>query len=270
MGMLVRFFERRLFRASRCLVPVPDGGVFDREEVRFASLDGTSLWGWHVVPRGRGASTSGACLLVCHGNSGNLSTPFRVGLMETLALAGARFFIFDYRGFGKSGGVPSEAGTCLDAEAAWRHLVEERGVDAKSVGIFGRSLGSPFAAKLAADHPETPFLVLESAFRSLSSMAGVRCPWLPASWTERLCRERFATEHHLRRLRTGVPVLFLHGTADRLVPFREGERLFEGFPGKKALVVLEGAGHMSYLSHRDAYLEGFRAGLAELLGNVPW
>jgi pimeloyl-ACP methyl ester carboxylesterase len=71
-------------------------------------------------------------------------------------------------------------------------------------------------------------------------------------------------------LRTGVPVLFLHGTADRLVPFREGEGLFEGFPGKKALVVLEGAGHMSYLSHRDAYLEGFRAGLAELLGNVPW
>ena len=144
---LVYYPEREL-NAS----PADVGLVY--EEVTLTTEDGLKLHAWFVP-----ASAPRGTVLFCHGNAGNIS--HRIYFIRFLNELGLSVLIFDYRGFGRSEGKPSEAGTYADALAAWRHLVRDRGIGEERLLLFGRSIGAavaiaPFAVEVIPLEPGSP------------------------------------------------------------------------------------------------------------------
>jgi uncharacterized protein len=173
-------------------------------------------------------------VLLCHGNAGNVGD--RLPHVALLSAAGFDVLAFDYRGYGRSTGRPSEDGTHRDARAARDALLRQDGVDAARVLYLGESLGGAVALALAVELPPAG-LILQSTFTSVRDMARLHYPFIPRA----LVPDAYPSLRLIRRLR--APLLVLHGARDRIVPLMHGEALFEAAPGPKRIEVLPGAAH---------------------------
>jgi pimeloyl-ACP methyl ester carboxylesterase len=204
------------------------------EDVRIASADGTAVHAWFAAPPGW--RPGDGAVLFCHGKGGNVSTwardllPWHDGLHLAV-------LVFDYPGYGKSGGTPNEAGCYAAADAAYAWLTDARGVPAGSVLLYGFSLGGAVAADLAARVPHRA-LVLAGAFTSFPDVAQGRYPWLPA---RRLARNRFDGRAKVGCCRG--PVFVAHDPDDSVVPFEHGQELLAAAPGPKHFHSAPGVGH---------------------------
>ncbi len=200
------------------------------QEVWFEAKDGVKLHGWYVPHEKAEAS-----FLFYHGNAGNLShRTENVFFLHHLKL---NVFIFDYRGYGKSEGDPDEPGIRLDSQAAYDTLMAQPGVSARSLILFGRSLGGAFAAYIASQNPAAG-LILESSFTNAKDMAGRMFPILPVGWFLSSELDALSAVAHL-----SVPKLFLHGTADTIIPYTLGRELYQGAAEPKEFYDITGAGH---------------------------
>ena len=227
-GYMVYAPDRPLTRT-----PASIGLAFD--DIEFMAADGAELHGWWI-PRADPAGT----VLFCHGNAGNVS--HLIPRIESFNRLGLNVFVFDYRGFGRSGGSPSEAGTYMDAEAAWHHLVTEASIPAESILVCGFSLGGPMAAHIASQF-EPRGLTLEATFTSIPDLAADLYPMFPA---RKLARFRYSTIESLKRAQ--CPTLVVHGPQDDLIPFAHGRRLFEIAKGPRYFLEVSG-GHGDWFDH---------------------
>jgi len=237
---------------TRALQASPRQIGLAHEDVWLRTEDGVRLHGWFVPaehPRGT--------VLFFHGNAGNIS--HRLDSIRIFHDLGLALFILDYRGYGRSEGRPSEAGTQRDALAAWHHLTAERGLAPGRIVLFGCSLGAAVGAALAA-RTDPGALILESAFTSVPDMAAELYPWLPA---RRLARFRYAARDDLAAVR--CPVLIVHSPDDEIIPFRHGEALFAAAPGPKELLRLHGGHNEGFLLSGAAYTRGLDGFLARHL-----
>jgi hypothetical protein len=200
------------------------------EDVWLTSEDGTRFFGWYVDSPG-----SSSVLLWCHGNAGNMI--HRLENLVALHQIGLSVFLFDYRGYGRSEGLPSEKGLYQDARAAYRYLTDVRHVDPTRLVAFGRSLGAAVAGQLASEQ-KVAGLILESAFPSVAAMAKQQFGGLPTHW---LLGSRFPLIERLKSIH--VPILMIHGDQDTIVPFPLGEQVFLAAPEPKWLYVVQGADH---------------------------
>lgn len=205
----------------------------DYEDAAFYAPDGSRLHGWFVPGGGR------RTLLFFHGNAGDIS--HRLESIRFFHELGLSVLIVDYRGYGQSEGRPSEHGTYEDAEAAWRYLTARRGIPAEDIVLFGRSLGGPIAAWLAARHRPAG-LVIESAFTSVPDLGREIYWFLPVRWMSRFS---YATRELVRDVR--CPVLVAHSRDDEIVPFAHGRAIFEAANEPRELLELHGG-------HNEAYL----------------
>jgi uncharacterized protein len=206
-------------------------GGLEFEDAWFASADGTRLHGWYVPCQG-----ARAAVLFCHGNAGNVT--HRAGALEMLhRRVGASVLIFDYRGYGRSEGKPSEAGILADARAARRWLAEREKIGEADVVVMGESIGGAVAVDLAA-RDGAKALVLESTFTSLPDVAAHHYPWLPVRWAMRTRLDSAAKigDYHGRLLQS-------HGDADTIVPLRFGRGLFEAANEPKRFLLYHGHDH---------------------------
>ncbi len=201
------------------------------EDVFFQAANGPRLHGWYVPhdqPR--------AVILYCHGNAGNIT--HRADVLRVLHnQVKVSVFIFDYRGYGRSEGKPSEAGLLADARAARAWLAKREGIGEKEIVLLGRSLGGAVAVDLAADQGARG-LILESTFSSLPDLAAYHYRWLPVRY---LLRTKFDSLSKIPRYRG--PLLQSHGTADRIVPIRYGQRLFQAASEPKQFFTIAGGRH---------------------------
>jgi uncharacterized protein len=133
------------------------------EEVWFQAADGARLFGWYVE-----AQADRPVILWCHGNAGNIIN--RLENLKLLYQLGLSVFLFDYRGYGRSQGKPSEEGLYQDALGAHDFLTRTRMIRPERIIIFGRSLGAAVAGEVAVQKPAAG-LILESAFPSIGSVA---------------------------------------------------------------------------------------------------
>ncbi|TBR16791.1 alpha/beta hydrolase, partial [bacterium] len=118
----VRWLERnKLFYPNKVITVIPRSLGMEFEDVTLTAADGVKLNGWFIP-----AAKPGLTVLFCHGNAGNISN--RVEKAAILHRLGLNVFVFDYRGFGKSEGSPTEKGTYLDADAAYGYLTKTRGI----------------------------------------------------------------------------------------------------------------------------------------------
>ena len=240
-GVPVGVYLLRRFEASATFHPerAALGGVWrvpqGAEEVWFDTSDGVKLHGWLFRPARQPAA---ATVVYFHGNGGNLSYCDWVG--ESLAARGFEVLLFDYRGYGRSSGEPTdERGLYSDADAAYDFVTKARGVEARRVVLYGQSLGTAAATDVAVRRA-CGALVLESGLSSASDMAGEIIPWLPR-FVRGLTRNKLDTVGKLPR--AGCPVLVVHGSRDEIIPVGQGRKLFEAAPEPKRLQIVEGAGH---------------------------
>ncbi len=255
--LLLRLNEARFIYApgsGRALLTPPAQLGLPVERVEFASGDGVRLVSWVIRARG----PSGFWLLICHGNAGNLSEAGRPEHYAGLRALGLSLFAFDYRGYGESGGVPTEAGLYLDAEAAYRYLRDELAVPPERIVLFGHSLGSAVAVDLAARVPVAA-LVLDGALTSVPDRGQEIYPYFPVRW---IAGNRFASIEKIGRIR--LPKLFLHAEDDEVIPIAHGRRLFAAAPPPKTFVALAGGHGDAFQLDSAAYYGGIARLLAEL------
>jgi fermentation-respiration switch protein FrsA (DUF1100 family) len=230
--LFVMLFEEKLiyFPLSK-LDMSPDQLGLRYEDVSLLAEDGVRLHAWFLPHEG-----SAFTVLLFHGNAGNISHRLdRVLLMQSKLRTSV--LLFDYRGYGQSEGSPDEQGTYRDGRAALRYLTGESKIPEDRIILFGESLGAAVAIQLALES-EVRALVLESAFTSIPDMGSVHYPFLPVT---RLLRTRYENLEKMPAVE--VPVLFLHGVRDRIVPFEHGRRLYEAAKEPKKFFAIDGAGH---------------------------
>lgn len=209
------------------------------EDVFLETEDGLTLHGWYVPGK------EDVTWLWFHGNGGNISHRLDEAALFRHAL-GVNQFLFDYRGYGRSQGKPSESGAYLDARAALAYLHSRSDVDPRRVVYFGRSLGTAIAVELATAH-EPLGLVLVAPFTSLSDMARLSFSFPPLHL---LVRGRYDSLDRIAR--TTSPLLIVHGDSDQTIPVDQGRRLFEAANEPKRFLALPGA------DHNDTYITGGR------------
>jgi len=230
------FFENRfVFRPSREPVESwqpPGPGV---TECVFRARDGVQLHAWWYPGSGADDVSDRPVLLWCHGNSGNIT--HRTEAFRRLVEHGLAVLLFDYRGYGKSEGRPSEHGLYMDGEAAYKYLVEAQGIEPGRIVCFGRSLGSVVALHVALLR-KTAGVVIEGAFVNLGAVVRHRHPVLPLAL---FVRNRLDNLGRVRRLK--VPLLVVHDSRDTLVPIAQARAVFNAAPGSKEFYAIEGSGH---------------------------
>jgi fermentation-respiration switch protein FrsA (DUF1100 family) len=229
--MLTFLLNSLLFFPAREILATPARAGIACEDVTIETEDGERLHGWWV--RARPGPVHGH-LLLCHGNAGNVGD--RVMHAALLSAAGLDILLYDYRGYGRSTGRPSELGTYRDARAARLALLARPDIEPDRVIYLGESLGGAVALKLALEQPPAG-LVLMSTFSSVRDMARRHYPIVPPQ----LVPDAYPSLRRVRELR--APLLVLHGAHDKIVPLLHAEALFEAAPEPKQLQVIEGVGH---------------------------
>ena len=249
--VMLRWFEHsQVYHPDRTLIAT--GAELGRpfEEFFIQTSDGVKINGW-FFPADTNSPRAALAVLVCHGNAGNIS--HRLELSRALLAKGVNVLLFDYRGYGRSQGRPSEEGTYRDAQAAFQWL-RHRGFGGRQIIAYGESLGGGVAAELAI-REELGGLILQNTFTCIPDIGAELFPWLPV---RRLASIRYDTCSKLPRLK--VPLLAMHSRADDLIPFRHCEKNFAAAHEPKLFWELDG-------SHNDALGDGqkFSEGIEKFL-----
>jgi len=251
-GFLFIFQSHYVYYPEHIISADPSNIGLEFENVSFKTEDRVKLSGWFIPSEG-----ASGVILFCHGNAGNIS--HRLESIQIFHRLGLNVFIFDYRGYGRSEGKPSEIGTYKDVEAVWQYLVEERQVSPNSIVVFGRSLGGAVAAWLANRH--TPgALILESAFTSVPDIAARLYPYLPVRL---LSRFKYNTAEYLDEV--ACPVLIVHSREDEIMPFSHGKQLFERARGPKEFLEISGTHNEGFITSEKRYIEGLNTFISEYL-----
>lgn len=241
-GAVIRLLlNSLLYFPSRAIAETPGDAGLHYRDLALETEDGERLHGWWINAR----SAPVGHVLLCHGNAGNVGE--RILHASLLTAAGFDVLLFDYRGYGRSSGRPSEQGTYRDARSALACMLRQPGVDASRVLYLGESLGGAVAVELALAHPPAG-LVLLSTFTSVRDMSRAHYPFIPAG----VVPDAYPSLRRIRDLRT--PLLVLHGAGDDIVPLSHGRSLFEAAPGPKRMRVFPGVGHNDLASLAGASL----------------
>ncbi|HSP16330.1 MAG TPA: alpha/beta hydrolase [Thermoanaerobaculia bacterium] len=210
------------------------------EERWVATPDGVRLNAWLF----RAHEPDAPLLIYFHGNAGNIGE--RAPIASTLAARGISVLLFDWRGYGKSEGRPTETALYRDALAAY----EAGKLISPNISLYGESLGGPYAAYVAKERGARR-VVIENSFPSLSELGNALYAPIPVGWTApfSLTTARWLNE-------AGAPVLVMHGKPDQVVPFKLGMSLYKQLRVPKELLVSETAGHCELSSvEREKYYD---------------
>jgi uncharacterized protein len=254
--LLLRLGESWLiyFPGTRALIPPPPELNLPVERAELRAGDGVKLVAW-VIRAGR---PDAPWLLICHGNGGNISDagrPFHYAGLRDLGLS---LLAFDYRGYGESEGSPGEAGLYLDAQAAYRFLREDLGVEPGRIVLFGHSLGSAVAVDLATRVPAAG-LILDGALTSVTERGQEIYPFIPVRW---IAASKYASIDKIAAL--DLPKLFLHAEGDDVIPIAHGRRLHAAAPPPKRFVALAGGHGDAFVVDSAAYYGAIGRFVAEL------
>ncbi|MCL1475408.1 alpha/beta hydrolase [Argonema antarcticum] len=198
-------------------------------------LGGGLIHGWWMPAKKSNLGT----LLYLHGRGLNIGS--NVNQAYRFQQLGFSVLLIDYRGYGQSqGNFPTESQLYQDAEMAWNYLVKQQTIPADKILIYGHSLGSAVAIELAIKHPEAAGLIVQSSFTSMADMIAIY-PYFRSFPIGLILTNRFDSINKVKSLR--IPVLFVHGIADPMIPHTMSEKLYKAAPYPKQLLLIPGAKH---------------------------
>jgi len=225
---------------------VPDQYGYQFEEVTFPSRDEVKLHGWflpaHDIPHDEAKGT----VVFSHGNTGAIG--YHLGFCTWLVKAGYHVLIYDYRGFGKSEGKVDRAGMVADVQAAFQYVSSRDEVDATKLFSFGHSLGG---AKSIASIGETSVpglrgVISFAGFSSYKKMA----ERMTGKAGAQIVTSDYAPREYVAKI-APVPLLIVHGEADRVVPFEQAKELFERAEEPKTFFAIKDGTHSGALWHNE-------------------
>jgi len=247
----IRYFEHKsLYFPTKEIEFVPSAVGLSYEDIYLETDDGIRLNAWFIPAR-----DSKLTLLFCHGNGGNIS--HRVEKILILNELGLDIFIFDYRGYGRSSGRPSERGLYKDAQAVYDYLIAEKKVSPDRIVLYGESLGGVVAVDLAAIKTAKA-LITESMLSSTKDVARVVYPIFPNF----LISSKFDSVSKIKNV--NIPKLIIHSKNDEIIPFSQSQKIFKASPEPKKQLVLIGSHNTCFLDSSDVYTSGIREFLGEL------
>jgi fermentation-respiration switch protein FrsA (DUF1100 family) len=235
-----------VYRPDATFTPLdftPDELGLAFEEVVVEAADGVCILGWYLP-----AWNASHTLLYCHGNAGNIGD--WVQAAPPFVESGISLLIWDYRGYGRSQGQPSEEGLLMDGLAMWHWLKARAKTDGLPASILGKSLGSAVAAHIATQEKPAG-LILDSAFTSMREIVSMHASWVP--------KEMIPPLYESLEWAPAItcPTLVVHGERDMLVPLTQGQKLFEAITAPKIMRVIPAAGHndiSTYAGYDEAIL----------------
>lgn len=244
-----------MYLAQRSLMYFPEAvrtapgtaGLPEAQEMMLKSADGADVIVWTVAPK-----EDKPVFLYFHGNGGALR--HRVSRFKALTADGSGLVALSYRGYGGSGGSPSETGLFADADAAYG-FARARYPEAKLV-VWGESLGTGVAVALAAKS-KVDALILEAPYTSTADIAFAAYPFIPVSL---LMKDQFHSDARIGKVT--APILILHGMRDNVIPFAYGRRLYDLAPEPKQFVPFPLG------EHENLDLHGAQAAVREFLGTT--
>lgn len=211
------------------------------EAVDFDSADGTPLHGWFIP--GKTSKPKGT-IVFSHGNAGSIS--YHIGFCAWFAEAGYNVFMYDYRGFGKSGGEPDRRGMIDDVKAAFAYIMKRPDIDKRRIISYGHSLGGAQSVTALAESPVKGLraIIIDGAFASYQAMASVIGGQLGAS----LVSDELAPKDFVAKL-APIPFLVVHGSHDEVVPVSQGIQLYQSAGQPKTLFEVKDGRHGTALSN---------------------
>ncbi len=235
-ALAVLFVDQRslLYPASNRRSTAAEAGLSGFQDLVLTTPDGEHLVAWWKPPQ-----PGKALILYFHGNGGSLWN----GRLRAQALtaSGRGLLMISYRGYSGSTGSPTEVGLHTDARTA--HDWVRQSYEASRLVAYGESLGTGVAVRLASEQPLAG-LILDAPYTSTADVASLIYWYVPVSW---LMLDQFRSLDIIQKVK--APILILHGTDDRTIPFAFGERLFEAAPEPKRFVRIEGGSHTRNLEH---------------------
>ena len=222
--LLFAFFisDRMIF------LPPPSGYKQNQDLVKLTAFDGKNIYAVYL-PNPEAKYT----LLVSHGNAEDIG--YLLPFLQEMHSHGFAVFAYDYHGYGLSGGKPTERNTYLDIDAAYDYLTKKLKIAPDHIISYGRSVGSAVALDLAIRKPVAA-VVLQGAFVTAFRVL-THIPIVP-----------FDKYNNLKKItKLKCPVLLIHGTSDRVVPFWHGAKLYAMAPQPKEFYQVKNAGHNDLL-----------------------
>jgi len=194
---------------------------YQYEDVFFKSADGTKLHGW-FMPSIRGVEKAKGTVVFSHGNTGSLAN--HLGFVDWLMRANYNVLLYDYRGFGKSEGKITRKGIIEDVQAAFTYIVSRKDVDITKLVSFSHSLGGAKSITALAIKPFKGVcaVIVDSGFASYRDIARQKAGEMGA----KLTTDELSAIDYVDKI-APVPLLFVHGERDRVVPISHGEKLFQ-------------------------------------------
>lgn len=242
--LVYALFVAFLYLRQRSFIYYPDqlppsriaAGVPDMHDITVTTKDGLQLNAWYKEP----ADSGKPVIVLFHGNGGNIGWR---GIKARLFINnGYGFLLAEYRGYAANPGKPSEQGLYKDARAYMAFLLEE-GLQPKDIVLYGESLGTAIAVKMAAEYPDLYAVVLETPYTSMSELAQKHLFYAPAHL---LIRDRYDSMSRIANLT--APLLVIHGTADGIVPYNLGRKLFDAATQPKVMETVDRGGHNNLYS----------------------
>ncbi len=209
-------------------------------EITLKTNDNLQLLSWYIPPQG-----NKPIMVYFHGNSGHIG--YRASIVAPYVHAGNGVLLLEYRGYGSNPGKPTEAGLYQDVVAAMDFIDKNR--KNHCIILYGESLGNA-PAMYAASQYVVNGAILQSAFSSIEDVAKKHYPFLPVSW---LLKDKYDVIGRMDDIHT--PLLFLHGTKDRIVPINFGKKLYDAANEPKRFVYFKGASHNT-LHAGELFLHG--------------
>ena len=222
----------------------PDRIGLTFENVFFKSADDTQLSGWFIPAVGVNSTLEAKGTVVhMHGNAQNMTAQWR--FVQWVPERGYNLFVFDYRGYGQSHGKPEPKGVFEDAVAALDYLSTRSDIDTGKLFVFGQSLGGMIALASVGASPKGVRAVLaEAPFHSYTALSDDRTPG-----EGQIVDETWSATTYVARL-TPIPLLLIHGTSDKVVPYPHSQMLLSEAREPKRLVTVEGGDHLDIMTNR--------------------
>ena len=254
--------QNLFYQPDNILYEVPTRYGLNFEEVTFHSQDGTALTGWFIPAAGLADPRQAMGTVIhFHGNAQNLSAHWRFA--EWLPKHGYNLFVFDYRGYGTSKGSPKPKGVVEDGQAAIDYVRHRPDVNPERLIVFGQSLGGTNAIVSVATGKRDGIcaMVIESTFASYSSIASDKVPGAGI-----LMNDDYSADQFISRI-SPIPLLMIHGTADKVIPYQHTVRLMGLAKEPKQLITVPKGDHIQAFSPR--FVRRYSQEVFQFLASMP-
>lgn len=237
------FQESYIFFPSNYTTPLPSD--LPIQSVKFQTSDSLQLHGWYLD------NQADKTVLFFHGNAGTVAG--RVEQMEIFDALNLNALIFDYRGYGLSKGqIKREQDLYEDAEAAFYFLHQDKNIPLNQIILWGRSLGGAVAIDTAQDKSVLATIV-ESTFISMNAMAREQYPFFP---TDLLLRYAFPSDQKIQNIT--MPLLIIHSSEDKTIPFSHGQALFQLASEPKQFLEIRGTHDDGFIRSKEPYMSAIQ------------